>query len=197
MKIYILRHEDRTTDASFFSPLTEKGLDNSNNLIKYLDQLGITKIYCSPYIRTMQTIYPFLKKNNLKINLDYGLIEIQHPSIIPPKSVNVQLPSYIARQFNADNTYTSFIKPTEISYPENDIQLEIRTKKILKNIITKHHKSNDNILLVTHQGLCKNMLKIITKFGKIKPNIELTEKYPLGTISLIFQDNDWVYKKIN
>jgi len=197
MRIYILRHEDRTSDASFFSPLTEKGLTNSNNLINYLNKLGITKIYCSPYIRTMQTIYPFSKKNNLKLNLDYGLIEIQHSSIIPPKSVNVELPIYIAKQFNYENTYTSFIKPSIIPYPEDNIQLEIRTKKILKNIISNHYKTNDNILLVTHQGLCKVMLKIVSKFGKSKPSIELTEKYPLGCISLIFQDNDWFYKKIN
>ena len=197
MKIYILRHEDRTFDASFFSPLTENGLNNSLSLMNHLNNLGITKIYCSPYVRTMQTIYPFSKKSNLKLNLEYGLIEIQHPSIIAPKSANIELPLYIAKQFNYDNTYVSSFKPTDISYPEDEIQLEIRTKKFIKNIILKHYKTNDNILLVTHQGLCKIMLKIINKFGKNKPDIELTEKYPLGCISLIFQDNDWVYKKIN
>ncbi len=44
MKIYILRHEDRTIDASFFSPLTEKGLINANNLCFYLEKIDITKI---------------------------------------------------------------------------------------------------------------------------------------------------------
>ena len=32
MKLYILRHEDRTIDASFFGPLTKEGIINSNKL---------------------------------------------------------------------------------------------------------------------------------------------------------------------
>lgn len=197
MKIYILRHEDRTEDATFFSPLTEKGLDSANNLIVHLEKLGITKIYCSPYIRTMQTVYPFAKKNNFNLNLDYSLIEIQHPTIIPPKSVNIELPSYIANQFISNKNYTSFMKADEIKYPEDTYSLEIRTKRFIKNIIIQHYKTNDTILIVTHQGLCKVILNIIDKFGKIKPDYRLIEKYPLGTISLIFEDTNWTYKKVN
>ena len=66
MKIYILRHEDRTQDCSFFSPLTETGLNNSIKLIDHLKNENITKIYCSPFIRTLQTIYPFSKCNTKK-----------------------------------------------------------------------------------------------------------------------------------
>ena len=36
MKLFILRHEDRTQDATFFSPLTKIGLDNSLNLMTFL-----------------------------------------------------------------------------------------------------------------------------------------------------------------
>jgi 2,3-bisphosphoglycerate-dependent phosphoglycerate mutase len=197
MKIYILRHEDRTEDATFFSPLTEKGLNNANNLIFHLEKLGITKIYCSPYIRTMQTIYPFARKHNFKLNLDYNLIEIQHPTIIPPKSVNIELPSYIAKQFIFNENYISFMKASEIIYPEDINALELRTKKFIKNIITQYYKSDETILIVTHQGLCKVILSIINKFGKIKPDYKLIENYPLGTISLIFEDADWTYKKVN
>lgn len=197
MKIYILRHEDRTEDATFFSPLTEKGLLNSNKLTVYLEKLGITKIFCSPYIRTMQTIYPFSKKNNFKLNLDYSLIEIQHPIIIPPKSVNIELPSYIANQFVADKSYISTMKPNQIIYPETSCNLEVRTKNFIKHIITKYYKTNETILLVTHQGLCKIILNIIYKYGKIKPELNMIDSYPLGKISLIFEDSEWIYKKVN
>jgi len=197
MKIYILRHEDRTIDATFFSPLTEQGLNNANNLIPIIQKLNITKIYCSPFIRTMQTIYPFSKKNNIKLNLDYSLIEIQHESIIPPKSHSVELPLYIAKEFNYNTDYISSIKPSEISYPEDQIFLEKRTKKFLKHIIYNHYKTNENILLVTHQGLCTVILKIVDKFGITKPDIPILENYPLGCLSLIFENNQWNYKKIN
>ena len=41
MKLYILRHEERINDATFFSPLTEKGLINSNNLFFFEKGLQI------------------------------------------------------------------------------------------------------------------------------------------------------------
>jgi len=197
MKIYILRHEDRTIDATFFSPLTEKGLNNANNLIPVIEKLNITKIFCSPFIRTLQTIYPFSKKKNIKLNLDYSLIEIQHESIIPPKSHSVELPVYISKEFNYNSEYISTIKSTDIFYPENEIFLEKRTKKFLHHIIYNYYKTNENILLVTHQGLCNVILNIIDKFSKNKPNIELLNNYPLGCLSLIFENNEWNYKKIN
>ena len=45
MKIYVLRHEDRTMDLTFFSPLTKNGLDNSIELIKHLEREKINIIY--------------------------------------------------------------------------------------------------------------------------------------------------------
>jgi broad specificity phosphatase PhoE len=197
MKIYILRHEDRTIDASFFSPLTEKGLVNAEKLCVCLNKINVTKIFCSPYIRTMQTIDPFAKKKNIKLQLEYNLIEIQHQNIIPPQSVGVELPNYIEQIFNYDSTYNSFIKAAQIDYPENSFQLETRTKKFIKHIINKYYKTNENILLVTHQGLCKAILKIINKYAKNKPFPEILDNYPLGAVSLVFDNFEWSYKQIN
>lgn len=202
MKIYILRHEERTSDATFFSPLTEKGLINANNLSKYLEPLGITTIYCSPYIRTMQTIYPFSKQSRIKLNLDYNLIEIQHQDIIPPKSYNVKLPKYIAIEFNYNPEYISKISTNNIVYPENVNQLETRTKHFLKYIIKEYYNTDEVILIVTHQGLCNVILQLVNKFGssESKQNISYDIKnnvYDYGKLSLVFDKNMWTYKKIN
>jgi broad specificity phosphatase PhoE len=107
MRIYILRHEERTIDCTFFSPLTKNGLEKSNKLVNYLKNLNITDIYCSPFIRTLQTINAFVKTNpdKYKLKLEYGLIEIKHPDIIPPKSHNVELPIHLAQVFNYDPYY--------------------------------------------------------------------------------------------
>jgi broad specificity phosphatase PhoE len=193
MKIYILRHEERTIDASFFSPLTKQGILNSINLIPLLENLNITTIISSPFIRTLQTIKPYSKKKNIKINLEYGLVEILHPDIIAPKSYNVRLPDYLCEEFNYNPLYNSIIKNTELIYPENDTLLEKRTKKILKYIIQKYYLTNNNILLVTHQGLCKNILKIINK-----KDLQLDiDNYNTGTVSLIFDECNWTFKKYN
>ena len=106
MKLFILRHEDRTQDATFFSPLTKKGLDNSVDLIKHLKDEDIHIIYSSPFIRTLQTIYPYSREKNLRINIDYGLSEIQHDQIIPKKSYQVRLPTYLAESFNYNKSNT-------------------------------------------------------------------------------------------
>jgi len=70
MRIYILRHEDRTQDATMFSPLTEEGLENSIKLINDLEDLDIDKIYSSPFIRTLQTVYPYANKKDINININ-------------------------------------------------------------------------------------------------------------------------------
>jgi broad specificity phosphatase PhoE len=197
MKIYILRHEERTIDASFFSPLTKNGLKNSINLIHIIEKLNITTIISSPFIRTLQTILPYSKYRNIKINLEYGLCEILHSNIIPPKSYNVELPDYLCEEFNYNPEYNSLIKSTELEYPEDEKMFENRTKKILKFIIQKYYKTNENILLVTHQGHCKNILQIINKNVSIKPETESIDNYSTGKISLIFDQNKWKYAKLN
>jgi broad specificity phosphatase PhoE len=57
MKIYILRHEKRPADCSFFVPLSEEGLKDSIKLVPRLKKCNINLIFSSPFIRTLQTIY--------------------------------------------------------------------------------------------------------------------------------------------
>jgi 2,3-bisphosphoglycerate-dependent phosphoglycerate mutase len=194
MKIYILRHEDRTNDCSFFSPLTELGLNNANKLVLLLDELNINIIYSSPFIRTLQTIKPYIIKNNKYINIEYGLSEIYHADIIPKKAVGVLLPEYIAKSFNYNCNYKSIINNKDIKYPEKYNDVVIRIKKILHKLIKQHYNSDINILLVTHQSMCCAILEIINKYTKIDNHI--LYNYPKGRLSLVF-DNNWVFKMLN
>jgi 2,3-bisphosphoglycerate-dependent phosphoglycerate mutase len=199
MKIYILRHEDRTTDCSFFSPLSELGLNNSKKLIQILKDNNINMVISSPFIRTLQTVHPYLKETSQLVNVEYGLSEIHHQDIIPPKSVGIVLPEYLAKYYNYNPNYVSFIKPNGIKYPENTKDCENRMKLTIKNIIEKYYQTDYNILIVTHQSLCNTMMKIINKFSqthrhKLTNNILIG--YQKGKLSLIF-DNDWTFKKLN
>ena len=194
MKIYILRHENRTTDCSFFSPLTENGLENSNLLVNKLDECNINLVISSPFIRTLQTIYPYICKNNKSINIEYGLCEIHDKDIIPKKAVGQKLPEYLFKSFKCNPQYKSLINSNDIKYPEIYDDVVKRIKIILKKIIMKYYKSDLNILIVTHQSLCKSILEIINKYNKVNP--EILNNYPLGKICLIY-NNDWTYKLIN
>ena len=163
MKLYILRHEDRTMDATLFSPLTENGLHASIKLIEILNGQEIDYIYSSPFIRTLQTIHPYTKFKKLKINIEHSLSEIQHPHIIPEKSFTISLPKYIAKSFNYNKKYTSLLNPINHNYPEDEESVNIRVKAFISKIMNEHLDTKYNIILVTHQIICNAILKIATK----------------------------------
>jgi broad specificity phosphatase PhoE len=199
MKIYILRHEDRTQDCSFFSPLTKQGLENATELIDVLDKQKINKIYSSPFIRTLQTVYPYVKEKNHLINIDYGLSELHHTDLIAKKSVGMSLPEYLGEAFCYNPEYKSIIKPTEIVYPETEENVNHRVKKFLRQLILLNYNSNDNIVLTTHQAVCFSLLRMVNKHSnefKGKIDREILTNYPKGKLCLIF-DGDWTYKLIN
>ena len=196
MKLYILRHEDRTDDATMFSPLTEDGLKNSIDLIDTIDDLNIDLIYSSPFIRTLQTIHPFAKKRNIKLNLEYSLSEIKHPHLIPKKSYSVALPVYLAKSFNYNPKYKSLIEPEDMNYPEDDKQVLNRSRKFLNKIMNENCTTKKNILFVTHQIVCNSLLKIATK-QESDVEISSTDKYPKGCITRIWDTDSWDYERIN
>ena len=195
MKIYILRHEKRPEDCSFFVPLSEDGLANSKKLVPLLKNCNIDLIFSSPFIRTLQTIYPYAKSENKKINLEYGLCEIHHEDIIPKKGANMLLPDYLAKIFLANDNYETIIRNTDIIYPEKVKACEDRMIRVLRYIIGKYYKTNHNIVLVTHQNLCSAALKVVNKHIKIDE--DEIENYEKGKLTLIFDNNNWSYKKIN
>ena len=196
MKIFILRHEDRTMDGTFFSPLTQEGLDNSIKLIEVLNKCNINVIYSSPFIRTLQTVLPYSKSKSVKINLEHSLSEIQHPHLIPIKSYQINLPQYIAEQFNYNPVYSSCLDPAFHVYPEDEKNVCARVKKFISKLITENIDSRHNILIVTHQIVCNCLLKLATK--RIKDiNIEYTYNYPKGGVTKIFDTDVWGFEPIN
>jgi broad specificity phosphatase PhoE len=195
MEIFILRHEDRTMDASFFSPLTREGLDNSVKLIELLSKYKINKIYSSPFIRTLQTIHPYAKSIDKKINLEYSLSEIQHPQIIPSRSYKISLPEYIAESFNCNPKYVSLFNPNDHIYPEDESIVEKRVKNFIKKLINDNINSTNRIILVTHQVVCNIILKLITKHNNIK--IETTYNYARGGLTRVFMVDKWVCEPLN
>lgn len=196
MKVFILRHEDRTQDATFFSPLTSSGLENSEKLVNVLKNLKINKIYSSPFIRTLQTIYPYSEKYNVRINLEYSLSEIQHPHIIPEKSYQVRLPSYMAKNFNYNEKYTSLLDPINHNYPENEKSVSSRVKHFLNVLFNNKLNRSDNVLIVTHQIVCNEILKISTKNNN-NIQVDVSFDYPRGALTQVFDTDEWLFEPIN
>lgn len=197
MKLYILRHEDRTMDLTFFSPLTKSGLENSIKLIDNLEKEKVNSIYSSPYIRTLQTIYPYSKKYNLKPKLDYSITELYQEDNIPKKSYQITIPEYIAESFNYDENYESLFMPNKIDFPEKIPAFKKRIKFFLKNLIRNNYNTDKNILLVTHQGVIDILMGLLSKSDKRLAEDLIDLKYPKGALTKVFEDNLWKFKKIN
>lgn len=67
-RIFLVRHEERYVDGLWDCPLTPSGVQRScKGLLDRLVQLGACRtdgvnVYCSPTLRTVQTIVPFMQK---------------------------------------------------------------------------------------------------------------------------------------
>ena len=199
MKIYILRHEDRTMDCTFFSPLTQKGLENSIDLIDTLKKCKINLIFSSPFIRTLQTVYPYSEKYSININLEYSLAEFQHDDLIPKRSYSVRLPEYLAKDFNYNNEYNSEFEPENFNYPEKIDDVKRRVKHFFSNMIMNYHSKDVNILIVTHQLPCNILSKLAYEKRKENTDSEysIDVNYPTGALTKIFDNNQWKFDTLN
>jgi len=161
MKIYILTHFSEIDPHAFSSQLDIQGLENADKIIGHLKDRKIDKIYCSPYLKTIQTIYPFCNKYNKQMNIEPAF----HDAMF--KSIDANVDIHICRNY-ANHFGYSYIsdcinyhyKPklfsSNISLRENDMIVKNRIFSFLHNICHRYKKKDKNILIVTH--------KIITNF---------------------------------
>ena len=198
MKIYFLRHEDRYPTISFFTPLNHNGKTNAIKLVKDLEKIKITKVYSSPYLRTLQTIEPFINSNKISVNLENSLRETNILNGIPEKEKSMELPIELYKQFSINKDYKSYLKIEDVMYPETMDVVKSRFNKFLKHLIEKYHKTNERILLVSHSGIIEGLIRKMEK----KEDLKILKKikpyhYPLGKITLIVDEKRLVFKEEN
>ncbi len=87
------------------------------------------------------------------------------------------------------------LDPANHNYPEDEKSVTNRTKAFLAKIIREHADKDHNILIVTHQIIINNILKIATKkYSDL--NINITYNYQKGALSKIF-DKEFMFEPIN
>lgn len=178
INITLLRHEERPdNDIGVFSKLTENGRRRSELII--LENFDI--IFCSPFIRTIETIYPYCIKNNIKINIEYSICEYLHNRYFiknePRYELKDILNSYSTQNLKniINHEYSSLISKDNLIVLEDEINLEKRIKSFFDYL--KSNFSNKKILIVTHKAVINKIKDLY-----IEPT-NLDKDYPMGSIS--------------
>ncbi|MCY0877037.1 MAG: phosphoglycerate mutase family protein [Firmicutes bacterium] len=74
MQIYVIRHCE-AAGQSEDAPLTAKGFEQAELLATFLQEIGIERVICSPYLRAQQSVAPFVQRNNIPLTVDNRLSE--------------------------------------------------------------------------------------------------------------------------
>ena len=70
--IYLVRHaeSDHAVRDAKTRPLTEKGMKDAEKLTAFFEDIPVSRIFSSPYLRAVQTVKPLSDKRNLPIVTD-------------------------------------------------------------------------------------------------------------------------------
>lgn len=135
-------------------PLTQTGLQQAENIAKFLKPLEISTIYSSPIERAMSTANLAAKSLNLKVKTDSRLTEIEM-GMFSGMLYEDMFVKY-------GNVFLKFYQDNPI-IEENGVETFSNVKKRVLDIVnycSKEHKGQ-NVLLVTHMDPIKAMLSTI------------------------------------
>lgn len=153
--MYVLRHEQRDlTNPLFDTPLTTHGTKNASGpLLELLTSKKINVIYCSPFVRCLETIAPYATKFNIPVIVDYSLYEwVCHPLFENHTigKVNKEVYPFVTEILNFD---------ISIEYPESSESRSQRVISVTEKIIATHSEDNINILICSHMDVIHDIIK--------------------------------------
>ncbi|WP_160720408.1 histidine phosphatase family protein [Bacillus sp. USDA818B3_A] len=181
--LYLIRHGEtylnryKKMQGWADSPLTEEGRAVAMETGKRLSEVQFDRIYTSDSGRTVETAELILQQNQSKNNLTINRRKAFRESFFG--SFEGEYSEAAFRQIAQDNGCSSpkelfqkhtleevmnFIKQSDpFHHAENYLELWERIEKGLNEIISTNSRDNENILLVTHGVIIRN---IVSKFSQ-------------------------------
>lgn len=168
MKLVLLRHEQRDLlEPRFFSPLTDQGILNSKseNFLAKLSSIDPDIIFCSPFERCLQTISPFCLKTKKLLAIENSLYEFIgnnkfiHEPVYDINNIKDFYEQVIDSQYSSylDVNQFLFSENNQITRMESTQELFTRVTDFIEEIFKKYINSEQTILLVTHEGVIKQI----------------------------------------
>ena len=180
MKLILLRHEEREFNLGFFSNLTENGIINACVLPLELKKLNIDIIFTSPFVRTLQTIYPYAKNYNTKVNVEYGLYEYIHNPFFLIGEWYYTMDDISDTDLTSivNNEYTSIIQKNDFTILEDEISLERRLIKFFDYLKTNYN--DKTVLIVSHMGVINKIKDLYFK------KTDMRDEFKMGHFEFFF-----------
>ncbi len=171
MIIVILNACESLSSNEFMTILSKKGLEKADKISTFLaDEINPDIIYSSPFVRALQTIYPFCYQNKKYINAEcclYPLNRYDRPNIYYHDTNLSSLPNYfqyLRQMLNTD--YSTTVFHSNVSRKETDRHVGNRVFPFLYALKNKYQDTNKTILIISHSDI----FSYILKFFKIKVN---------------------------
>ena len=175
MKITIVQCCNSIDSNDLLSTLTERGFSEADNLISVLDSIKPDKIFCSPFLRTLQTIYPYCIEHNKYINIDYALLPINKVDVNDESTLLINYYREIQEYFYyitaiINNEYKSSIYSNNVKIDEDKIDITNRIYTFLYSICKSYKDTNKNIALVVDKNIIPFLVRHLKnfKFNKIE-----------------------------
>lgn len=188
MKIIILRHAQRDDSHHFFTSLNDEG-EKRALALKTLLPPDIDLIYCSPFIRTVDTIFPYCDEHCKKIRIEYSLYKRctdLHFNYTNYKHTKKEL---LEHKFNVINiinkNYKSRLLSSNIILNPTDNNIRNNVFPLIYKLCKEYQHTDTKILFVTHKTICNTIKKVFNK------NIKFNDDFPQGSFEEIVVDSTW------
>jgi probable phosphoglycerate mutase len=180
--LYLIRHGEtylnryKKMQGWADSPLTEEGKAVAAETGKRLAAVPFDRVYTSDSGRTVETAELILQQNNHKNNLVinrrkafresfFGSFEGEYSEVVFRKIAeenNCSSTKELFQNHNLEDVMNFFKTSDPFHHAENYKELWERIEKGLNEIVSNSQSHNENILLVTHGVIIRN---IISKFS--------------------------------
>ena len=176
MRFIIIRHGERFDSTLYFTPLTSKGIRQADDLVDILKNRKIDIIYSSPFLGTLQTIYPYCIKNDKHVNIENTFYECLNSDEFNYHNYRHGIAelhnTYPHLNSIINDNYQSKLFVSNISYVENYKQVKNRVFPFIQNLCQEHKNKDTVILIVTHATILNTIRKFFDSDIHFEEHVE-------------------------
>ena len=161
-------------DDNFFTSLNKEGLEMADKLGEISSDNLPDNIFCSPFLSSLQSIFPICDKYSLTVNVDSALYPVNSTYLSESKNtLGNNILTFNTHNYNTLSThyeylmdiinhyYKSSILSNNISLIETESEVKNRLYPFLFNIINEYKNTDKTIMFLSHSNICDYICKYL------------------------------------